>query len=165
MSQQESKSESYVKCQGRSNGIAHGWRQRSSNFYITINTNKTLADVYNLIDTEKAYVEKVWKEFFDRPTNHYISIIGREPGDTLENSVRDITMDGQTEYLSSGRQMIHAHILIQIKHYNKLQFNAQAFREYLTKEMKLPLTYVHVEHVSDSCVPSLLEYIYKESNK
>jgi len=31
--------------------------------------------------------------------------------------------------------------------------------------MKLPSTYVHVEHVSDSCVPSLLEYIYKESNK
>jgi len=106
MSQQESKSESYVKCQGRSNGIAHGWRQRSSNFYITINTNKTVADVYNLTDTEKAYVEKfekVWKDFFDRPTNHHINIIGREPGDTLENSVRDITMDSQTEYLSSGR--------------------------------------------------------------
>jgi len=108
---------------------------------------------------------KVWKEFFDRPTNHYINIIGREPGDTLENSVREIIMDGQTEYLSSGSQMIHAHILIQIKHYTKLQFNAQAIREYLTKEMKLPSTYVHVEHVSDSCVPSLLEYIYKESNK
>jgi len=121
-----------------------------------------------LIDTEKAYVEKfekVWKEFFDRPTNHYINIIGREPGDTLENSVREITMDSQTEYLSSGRQMIHACILIQIKHYTKLQFNAQAFREYLTKEIKLPSTYVHVEHVSNSCMCSLLEYIYKESNK
>jgi len=58
-----------------------------------------------LTDTEKAYIEKfekVWKDFFDRPTNHYISIIGRETGDTMENSVRDITMDGQTEYLSSG---------------------------------------------------------------
>jgi len=59
--------------------------------------------------------------------------------------------------------LIHAHILIQIKHYTKLQFNAQAFREYLTKEMNLTSTYVHVEHVSDSRVPSLLEYIYKES--
>jgi len=59
--------------------------------------------------------------------------------------------------------MIHAHILIQIKHYTKLQFNAQAFREYLTKEMNLLSTYVHVEHVSDSRMLSLLEYIYKES--
>jgi len=59
--------------------------------------------------------------------------------------------------------MIHAHILIQIKHYTKLQFNAQTFREYLAKEMNLPSAYVHMEHVSDSCVPSLLEYIYKEN--
>jgi len=108
-------------------------------------------------------LKKYGKIFFDKPASHYINIIGREPADTLENSVREMTMDGQTEYLSSGHQMIHAHILIQIKHYTKLQFNAQAFREYLTKEMKLPSTYVQVEHVSDSCVPSLLEYIYKES--
>jgi len=86
MSQQESKSESYVKCQGRGNGIARGWRQRSSNFYITINTNKTIANVYNLTDTEKAYVEKfekVWKDFFDMPTTHYINIISREPSCNL----------------------------------------------------------------------------------
>jgi len=82
-------SESYVKCQGRSNGIACGQRQRGSNFYITINTNKTIGNVYNLINTEKAKFERVWKDFFDKPTNHYhINIIGREPGDTLENSVR-----------------------------------------------------------------------------
>jgi len=108
-------------------------------------------------------LKKYGKIFFDKPASHYINIIGREPADTLENSVREMTMDSQTEYLSSGHQMIHAHILIQIKHYTKLQFNAQAFREYLTKEMKLPSTYVQVEHASDSCVPSLLEYIYKES--
>jgi len=30
--------------------------------------------------------------------------------------------------------------------------------------MNLPLAYVHVEHVSDSRVPSLLEYIYKEGD-
>jgi len=83
----------------------------------------------------------------------------------MENLVRDITMDGQTEHLSSKRQMIHAHILIHIKHYTKLQFNAQVFREYLTKEMNLPSAYVHVKHVSNSCVPFLLEYIYKEVNK
>jgi len=165
MSQQESKSESYVKCQGRGKGIAHGWCQRSSNFYITINTNKTVGNVYDLTDTEKAYIEKfekVWKDFFDMPTNHYINIIGREPSDTMENLVRDIIMDGQTEYLSSGRQMIHAHILIQIKQYTKLQFNAQAFREYLTKEMKLPSTYVQMEHVSDSHVPSLLDQLWHQ---
>ena len=162
----KSESKSYVKCQGRGNGIACGRRQRSSNFYITINTNKTVGDVYNLKDTERAYIdkfEKVWKGFFEKPASQYINVVGREPGDTLENSVREMTMDGQTEYLSSGRRLIHAHILIQIKHYTKLQFNAQAFREYLTKEMNLPSTYVHVEHVSDFRVPSLLEYIYKES--
>jgi len=149
--------------QGRGKGIAHGWCQRSSNFYITINTNKTVGNVYDLTNTEKANIEKfekVWKDFFDMPTNHYINIIGREPSDTMENLVRDIIKDSQTEYLSSGHQMIHAHILIQIKHYTKLQFNTQAFREYLTKEMKLPSTYVHMEHVSDSCVPSLLLNIY-----
>jgi len=57
-------SKSYVKCQGRGNRIAHGRHQRSSNFYITINTNKTVGDVYNLKDTERAYIdkfEKVWK--------------------------------------------------------------------------------------------------------
>jgi len=159
-------SKSYVKCQGRGNGIARGWCQRSSNFYITINTNKTVGNVYNLNNTERAYIdkfEKVWKGFFEKLASQYINAIGREPGDTLENSVREMTMDSQTEYLSSGCQMIHAHILIQIKHYTKLQFNAQAFREYLTKEMNLPSTYVHVEHVSDSHMLSLLEYIYKES--
>jgi len=49
-----------------------------------------------LTETEKDYIEKfekVWKDFFDMPTNHYINIIGREPGDTMDNSVRDITMD------------------------------------------------------------------------
>jgi len=58
-----------------------------------------------LIDAERAYIdkfEKVWKEFFDKPASHYINIIGREPGDTLENSVREMTMDNQTEYLSYG---------------------------------------------------------------
>jgi len=88
-----------------------------------------------------------------------------EQSDTLKNSVRDTKMDGETEYLSSGHRMIHAHILIQIKHYTKLQVNAQAFREYLrvSKELSLPSAYVHVEHVSDFRVPSLLEYIYKEN--
>jgi len=64
MSQQ---SKNYVKFQGRSNGIARGRRQRSSNFYITINTNKTVGNIYNLINTERAYIdkfEKVWKDFF-----------------------------------------------------------------------------------------------------
>jgi len=110
-----------------------------------------------LTDKERAYIdkfEKVWKEFFDKPESQYINIIGREPGDTLDNSVREMKMDGQTKYITSGRRMIHAHILIQIKHYTKLQFNAQVFREYLTKEMNLPSTYVHIEHVSDSRVPS-----------
>jgi len=97
----------------------------------------------------------VWKDFFEMPINDYINIIGREPSDTLENSVRDVTMDGETEYLSSGCCMIHAHILIQIKHYTKLQFSAQAFREYLAKEMNLPSTYIYVEHVVLLCHPYL----------
>jgi len=161
-----SDSESYVKCQGKRNGIACGRRQRSSNFYITINTNKSVGEVYNLKDTEREYInkfDKIWKDFFDQPADQYINVVGREPGDTLDNSVREMIMDGQTEYLSSGRRLVHAHILLQIKHYTKLQFNARAFREYLTKEMNLPSTYVHVEHVSDFRVPSLLEYIHKES--
>jgi hypothetical protein len=119
-----------------------------------------------LKDTERAYInkfDKLWKDFFDQPVDQYINVVGREPGDTLENSVREMIMDSQTEYLSSGCRLIHAHILLQIKHYTKLQFNAQAFREYLTKEMNLPSTYVHVEHVSNFHVLSLLEYIYKES--
>jgi len=59
-----------------------------------------------LKDTERAYIdkfEKVWKGFFEKPASQYINVVGREPGDTLENSVREMTMDGQTEYLSSGR--------------------------------------------------------------
>jgi len=71
MSQQESKSESYVRRQGRGKGIAHGQCQRSSNFYITINTKKIIDNFYNLTDTEKAYIEKfekVWKDFFEMPT-------------------------------------------------------------------------------------------------
>jgi len=62
-----------------------------------------------------------------------ISLVGNQV-----NSVLAITRDGETEYLSSGRHMIHAHILIQTKHYTKLQFFAQAFREQLAKEMNLP---------------------------
>ncbi len=128
-----------IKLNGRKKGLANGRRLRSSNFYITINTNKIVHDVYNLTEREIDYITKfdaVWKAFFDKPLHEYLYLANSAPpSDTLENSISSIVMDGSTEYLSSRRKMIHGHILVQVKHYTKLQFNHVNFRKYLAEEM------------------------------
>jgi len=104
----------------QANSITKNQRLRSSNFYITINSNKRVVLVDQLTLEEEAYFQQfdaAWKRYFDQSPDVWLKFL--MPGDNTKNSIKSIDSLACTELQLSRRSMIHAHMLIEIKHYTK----------------------------------------------
>jgi len=56
-------------------------------------------------------------------------------GDRTENSIKSIDSLARAELQSSRRSMIHAHMLIEVKHYTKVHFDVDKLRAYMESAM------------------------------
>jgi len=53
------------------------------------------------------------------------------PGDNTKNSIKSIDSLARAELQLSRRLMIHAHMLIEIKHYTKIHLDVDKLRAYM----------------------------------
>lgn len=151
-----------LKRAGRPQNKARGRKQKASNFFITINTNKHFPPDPN--EEQYAYIKKfndVYTGFFSQPPSEFIKVMAA--ADSYDDSVVSIQMDKATEWRSSRTGMLNAHILIRIKHYTRLQFDIPKLTAYLVKEMELKGVHVNVQHIgTDAGIENALNYMRKE---
>jgi len=128
----------------QANSITKNQRLRSSNFYITINSNKHVVLVDQLTPEEEAYFQRfdaAWKRYFDQSPDVWLKFL--MPGDNTENSIKSIDSLAPAELQSSRRSMIHAHMLIEIKHYTKVHLDIDKLRAYMESAMG---HHIHVDN-------------------
>jgi len=65
------------------------------------------------------------------------------PGDNTKNSIKSIDSLACAELQSSSRSMIHAHMLIEIKHYTKVHLDINKLRAYMESAMG---HHIHVDN-------------------
>jgi len=128
----------------QANSITKNRRLRSSNFYITINSNKCVVLVDQLTQEEEAYFQQfdaAWKIYFNQSPDVWLKFL--MPGDNTENSIKSIDSLARAELQSSRRSMIHAHMLIEIKHYTKVHLDIDKLRAYMESAMG---HHIHVDN-------------------
>jgi len=148
----------------RANSITKNQRLRSSNFYITINSNKRVVLVDQLTLEEEAYFQRfdaAWKRYFDQSPDVWLKFL--MPGDNTENSIKSIDSLARAELQLSRRSMIHAHILIEIKQYTKVHLDFYKLRAYMESAMG---HHIHVDNKipgsSKEDLDRIKAYIQKE---
>jgi len=128
----------------QANSITKNRRLRSSNFYITINSNKRVVLVDQLTPEEEAYFQwfdAAWKRYFDQSPNVWLKFL--MPGDNTKNSIKSIDSLARAKLHLSRRSMIHTHMLIKIKHYTKVHLNVNKLRAYMESAMG---HHIHVDN-------------------
>jgi hypothetical protein len=116
--------------------IAKGRRLQASNFYITINSNKWVALADQLTPEEEAYFQhfdNMWKSYFNQSPNVWLKFL--VPGDNTENSVKSINSLAQAKLQLSRPSVIHAHMLIEVKHFTKVHLNIDKLRAHMEAAM------------------------------
>jgi len=120
----------------QANSITKNCRLRASNFYITIYSNKRVVLVDQLTPEEEVYFQcfnTAWKSYFDQSPDVWLKLL--VPGDNTKNSVKSIDSLARAELQLSRRLMIHAHMLIEIKHYTKVHLDVDKLRAYMESVM------------------------------
>jgi len=128
----------------QANSIAKGRRLRATNFYVTINSNRRVVLADQLTPEEEAYFKKfdtAWKTYFDQNPDVWLKFL--IPGDNTENSIKSIDSLARAELQSSRRSMIHAHMLIQLKHFTKIHLDVEKLRAYMEEAMG---NHIHVDN-------------------
>jgi len=128
----------------QANSITKNRQLRSSNFYITINSNKRIVLADQLTPEEDAYFQKfdaAWRGYFDQNPDVWLKFL--MPGDNTKNSIKSIDSLACAELQSSRRSMIHAHMLIEIKHYSKIHLDIDKLRAYMESAMG---HHIHVDN-------------------
>jgi len=119
----------------QANSITKNQQLRSSNFYITINSNKHVVLDNQLTPEEEAYFQQfntAWKTYFDDVWLKFLV-----PGDNTKNSVKSIDSLAHAKLQSSRWSMIHAHMLIEIKQYTKVHLDVNKLRAYMESAMAI----------------------------
>lgn len=144
--------------------IANGRRLQTSNFYVMINSNMRVKIADKLSPLEKSYYERfehAWKDYFEQSPDVWLKFL--KSGDTTENSIKSIEIDGRSELQSSVRSMIHAHMLISIKHFTKIHLDTGKLRDHMHATMG---NHIHINNVIPGKSPEDLQriraYIRKE---
>jgi len=128
----------------RATSIARGLRLLTLNFYVTINSNKRVVLANQLTPEEEAYFQcfdDLWKSYFDQSPDVWLKFL--VPGDNTENSVKSINSLAHAECHSSKHSMIHAHMLIEVKHFSKIHLDVDKLRAHMEAAMG---HHIHVDN-------------------
>jgi hypothetical protein len=120
----------------QANSVTKNQQLRASNFYITINSNKHVVLVDQLTPEEEAYFQRfdaAWKSYFDQSPDVWLKFL--VPGDNTKNSIKSIESLVRAKLQSSRWSMIHAHMLIEVKHYTKVHLDVDKLRAYMESAM------------------------------
>jgi len=100
--------------------------------------------VDQLTPEEEAYFQQfdaAWKRYFNQSPDVWLKFL--MPGDNTKNSVKSIDSLARAKLQSSRQSMIHAHMLIEIKHYTKVHLDIDKLRAYMESAMG---HHIHVDN-------------------
>jgi len=100
--------------------------------------------VDQLTPEEDAYFKKfdtAWRSYFDQSPDVWLKFL--ITGDNTKNSIKSIDSLALSELQSSRWSMIHAHMLIEVKHYTKVHLDADKLRAYMESAMG---HHIHVDN-------------------
>jgi len=100
--------------------------------------------VDQLTPEEEEYFQQfnaAWKRYFNQSPNVWLKFLML--GDNTENSVKSIDSLARAKLQSSRQSMIHAHMLIEIKHYTKVHLDVDKLRAYMESAMG---HHIHVDN-------------------
>jgi len=92
--------------------------------------------VDQLTPEEEAYFQRfdaAWKSYFDQSPDVWLKFL--VPGDNTKNSIKSIESLVRAKLQSSRWSMIHAHMLIEVKHYTKVHLDVDKLRAYMESAM------------------------------
>jgi len=79
--------------------------------------------------------------YFDQSPDVWLKFL--VPGDNTENSIKSIDSLAHSKLQSSRRLMIHAHMLIEMKHYTKVHLDVDKLMAYMESAMG---HHIHVDN-------------------
>jgi len=121
--------------------VANGCRLQTSNFCVTINSNKRVILVDQLNGAYFKCFDTAWKSYFDQSPDVWLKFLA--PGDSREQfQVHRLPWPGWAEFQSS-RHLIYAHMLIEVKLFTKTHIDINKFS-------------THMETVPLVCFPFLV---------
>jgi len=100
--------------------------------------------VNQLTPEEEAYFQQfntAWKTYFNQSPDVWLKFL--MPGDNTKNSVKSIDSLARAKLQLSRQLMIHAHMLIEIKHYTKVHLDVNKLRAYMESVMG---HHIHVDN-------------------
>jgi hypothetical protein len=100
--------------------------------------------VVQLTPEEQAYFKKfdtAWRSYFDQ--SHDVRLKFLVPGDNTKNSIKSINSLAHAELQSSRWLMIHAYMLIEVKHYTKIHLDIDKLRAYMESAMG---NHIHIDN-------------------
>jgi len=100
--------------------------------------------VDQLTPEEETYFQRfdaAWKRYFDQSPDVWLKFL--MPGDNTKNSIKSIDSLARAELQLSRRSIIHAHMLIKIKHYTKVHLDVDKLRAYMESAMG---HHIHVDN-------------------
>jgi len=109
-------------------------------------SNRHVVVADQLTPEEEAYFKKfdtAWKSYFDQSPDVWLKFL--IPGDNTKNSVKSIDSLACAELQLSRHLMIHAHTLIEWKHFTKIHLNFDKLRAYMEAAMG---HHIHVNNKS-----------------
>lgn len=131
-------------------------KARWSNFLVTVNTNKR----HQNKDPEFRAQEKQLRDTIDNlldDANLRKLIVMMKPGDTYDNSIATINIDGMTE-IAPKTQTLHMHVLISVHHRTTLKLDYEALKREICGA--LGPCYVY-NRVYSSAETNVRDYVYK----
>jgi len=99
--------------------------------------------VDQLTPEEQAYFKKfdtAWRSYFDQIPDVWLKFL--IPGDKTKKSIKSIDSLTHAKLQLSRQSMIHAHMLIEIKHYTKIHLDVDKLRAYMESAMN---NHIHID--------------------
>ena len=130
----------------------------NSNFLLTINTNQQYKSNDEHLQNDIEFFENTIKNVLNN-IDQYIEI--RNDGDVWDDdTIKSIDIDYVIER-GTKKGQIHAHALVKIKHFTRLQLDYKKMKEVVKKDLGLKNIYLNNRLVRNSGSESIVEYLNK----
>jgi len=86
-------------------------------------------------------LKNAWRSYFDQSPDVWLKFL--IPGDNTKNSIKSIDSLAHAKLQSSKQSMIHAHMLIEVKHYTKIHLDVDKLRAYMESTMG---NHIHIDN-------------------
>lgn len=132
-------------------------KKKTSNFFLTINTNQSYKDGDSNIEADTEYFDGTISNML----NHINEYINLPDGDTFENDVINADVDYMIE-LGTKQRALHAHIFLKFVHNSNLKLDFKKMKQYVCQELGLPNLFFS-NRVVRGGNQSVLDYLNKYS--